>query len=512
MDSNENTRKPRSESDYNGVKFEKVPSEPTDVLPPPVVAVPTPSPGGNRQEATSMRRLYFAVFTAYLGSLGFGFAITYSSPALPDLRPKMSFTAEHSTWFGSLVKCGSIFGGFLGGQLVNILGRRATLWVSCAWFLAGWLCIIFAPSIALLFTGRALTGIAVGIVAPAVPVFISEISPARIRGLLNTGSNVLLFVGILTTYLLGKWLTYKYLAAALMAPTALMTILLFWTKESPRWLLQKGRRDEALESVLFYHGPEGKTELSAIEDSLSGTETFHFRELWKPYIYRPFLTMLMVMFVQQSSAIGVIVVYTNDIFRESGTSIASDDCSIIIGVVQVVVVAAASVLTDRVGRKILLLLSTFASSLCLFLFGYSFYLKEHSAETFALSYSWLPVVSMGLLFAAINIGLGHLPWVLLGEMLPLRVKGFATGFSTSFCFGYAFLLIKEFYRLQIFLGVAGSYWLFGALLLVGCILIWFLLPETKGKTLEEIEKLFGKEHTNSAENAAIRRKTYLPDM
>uniref|UniRef100_G3MR35 Major facilitator superfamily (MFS) profile domain-containing protein n=1 Tax=Amblyomma maculatum TaxID=34609 RepID=G3MR35_AMBMU len=481
-------------------------------MPSPVEVVLTTASGDKRRETTARRRLYFTVFTAYLGSLAFGFAITYSSPALPDVRQKMNFTVEESAWFGSLVKCGSIFGGLLGGQLVNILGRRMTLWVSCAWFLSGWLCIIFAPSIPLLFAGRALTGIAVGIVAPVVPVFISEICPARIRGLLNSGSNVMLFVGILTTYVLGKWLTYRHLATALLVPTALMTIFLFWAKESPRWLLQKGRRDAALESLLFYHGPAGKKELSAIEDSITGSETFHWRELAVAYIYRPFLTLLMVMFVQQSSAIGVIVVYTNDIFRESGTSMASEDCAIIIGVVQVLVVAAASGLTDRVGRRSLLLISTFATSLCLFLFGYSFYLKEHNAETFADSYSWLPVVSMGLLFVAINVGLGSLPWVLLGEMLPLRVKGFATGFCTAFSFGYAFLLIKEFYRLKLLLGDAGSYWLFGVLLLVGCVLIWIFLPETKGKTLEEIEQIFGKEHASSAETVVIKQKDLLADI
>lgn len=108
------------------------------------------------------------------------------------------------------------------------------------------------------------------------------------------------------------------------------------------------------------------------------------------------------------------------------------------------------------------------------------------------SYSWLPLAAMVLFFITLGTGLGPLPWVLLGELLPLRVKGFATGFCTAFSFGYTFLIIKEFYRLQLLLGVAGSYWLFGALLVVGFVLFAIFLPETKGKTLEEIEQLFGK--------------------
>ncbi|XP_049525288.1 solute carrier family 2, facilitated glucose transporter member 8 isoform X3 [Dermacentor silvarum] len=498
------SRKPSWVTEYVGVNFEKVPNKPADAFAPPA-AVDTEPAVLKRPTGSSRRPLYLAVFAAYLGTMAFGFAITYSSPALPDLRPKMNFTVEDSAWFGSLVKCGSIFGGLLGGNLVNVIGRRATLFVSCGWFLAGWLCIIFAQSIPLLFSGRALTGVAVGIVAPAVPVFISEICPSHIRGLLNTGSNVSLFCGILATYVLGKYLAYQHLAIALMAPTVFMSVLLFWTKESPRWLLQKGHRKAALESALFYYGPEGKKELAVIEESLCGIEQFRLRDLAVPHIYRPFLCMLLVMFVQQSSTVTVLVVYTHDIFREAGTSIPSDDCSIIIGVVQVVVVAIATVLTDRVGRKILLLVSTFATSMCLFLFGYSFYLKQHSPETFANSYTWLPIASVGLIFVAFNIGMGHLPWVLLGEMLPLRVKGFATGFCTAFAFGYSFLLIKEFYTLQLFLGVAGSYWLFGTLLLVGCVLFWIFLPETKRKTLEEIEQLFGKRAVDFASEAAISK-------
>ncbi|XP_077563220.1 solute carrier family 2, facilitated glucose transporter member 8-like [Haemaphysalis longicornis] len=437
-------------------------------------------------------RLYFAVFTAYLASLSFGAACTYSSPTLEELRLAMNFAPEDSSWFGSLLKCGSIFGGVLGGQLVNVLGRRPTLFISCAWFLAGWMCIIFAPSTLLLFAGRALTGVAVGIVTPAVPVFISEICPAHNRGLLVAASNVVVFSGMLLTYILGKWLGYKILAVTLMMPAAAMIFLLLWTKESPRWLLQKGRREAALQSALFYHGPNGKKLFTAIEESVSNTESFRIQELALPYIYKPFLYTLMAMFIQQSSACGVIVVFGNDIFEAAQTPIPASDCVIIMGAVQVLVNVVTMLLADRVGRKILLLSSTLTTSLSLMLLGYSFYLKQHHEETFLASYSWLPLAAMVLFFITLGTGLGPLPWVLLGELLPLRVKGFATGFCTAFSFGYTFLLIKEFYRLQELLGVPGTYWLFGALLVVGFVLFAVFLPETKGKTLEEIEQLFGK--------------------
>lgn len=459
-----------------------------------MAATPAPPRSEKSESAAAKYHLYSTVFTAYLASMSFGSAVTYSSPALPDIRPKMNFTTEDSAWFGSLVKCGSIFGGLLGGQLVNIIGRRATLFASSPWFLTGWLCIIFGPSKVLLFVGRTLTGVGVGIVAPAVPVYISEISPAHERGFLNTGGNLVVIVGVLLTFVLGKWLHYELLAVALMAPTVLMTILLLWAKESPRWLLQKGRREAALDSIIFYHGLEGRKRLGAIEESLYETGDFSFRDLARPYIIRPFLCALLVMFVQQSSAVGVLVVFANDIFRDAKTPISPADCTIIVGAVMLIIVAAATVLTDRLGRKILILSSTLATALSLFLLGYSFYMKEHSAEAFGRYYSWLPIVAMGFFFVAFGIGLAALPWVLLGEILPLRVRGFASGFCTAFTFGYSFLLIKEFYHLQLLLTIAGTYWLFGALLLAGFALILAFLPETKGKTLEEIEHFFWKGH------------------
>ncbi|KAH9368591.1 hypothetical protein HPB48_004058 [Haemaphysalis longicornis] len=327
-------------------------------------------------------------------------------------------------------------------------------------------------------------------VALAVPLFISEISPAHIRGRLNTGSHIAMFVGVLITFVLAKWLNYQLLAVAMMVPTVLMTIMLFWPKESPRWLLQIGRREAALHSVLFYHGPEGRKELAAIEGRIYETEDFRFRDLVRPHIYRPFLCALLVMFVHQSAGMAVLVVFANDILQDANASLSPTDAAIIVGAVQVYALAACAVFMDRLGRKILILSSTLATALSLFLLGYSFYLKEHSAEAFGRSYGWLPIVAMTLYIVAFCIGLAAVPWTLLGEILPLGVRGFASGFCTAFSFGYSFLLIKEFYVLQHLLTTAGTYWLFGAVLLLGFVLILAFLPETKGKTLEEIEHFF----------------------
>lgn len=483
-------RRRSSAPDPVSCQFEKVSGTPESDADVP------PKCSGTERDAKI--RLYLTVVTAYMASVSFGFACTYSSPALPDIRKTIDFSASDSGWFGSLVTLGAVFGGLAGGQLVNLIGRRGTLWAAAAWFIAGWLCLIFAPSTALLFVGRVLTGVAMGIVALTVSVFISEISPPNIRGLLNTGANAVLCVGILLTFALGKFLNYRWLAAFCLVPSAVMAVALFWVRESPRWLLQKGRRKDAIEALHFYQGPMISEQLEALDVSLANVQSFSLVDMTMPHIYKPFFCTLLPMFMQQASAVCVMLFYAQDIFEDAGTSISAEDCTIIVGALQVVVLFVATALADRVGRKILLIISSVGSSASLTILGVSFYMKASKGQEFLDSFGWLPLVAIGIFFMSYATGLGPLPWVLLGEMIPLRARGFATGVCTAILFGLAFLVTKEYDDMQLLMGTAGTYWMFAVLLSGALALFVAFVPETKGKSLEEIELLFGKPDSSSS--------------
>ncbi|CAN7998528.1 unnamed protein product, partial [Ixodes hexagonus] len=463
--------------------------------------------------AGARRRLYLTVASAYLASLSFGFTCTYSAPALPDIRKHMDLSDDDTGWFGSLVTLGAVFGGLVGGQLVNLLGRRGALLLSSAWFAAGWLFIIFGgPTIILLFVGRFLTGFGMGMVALAVPVFISEICPSGVRGLLNTGGNMILTMGILATFVVGKWLDYKWLAICCLAPSIAMAATLPWSKESPRWLLQKGRRKEATEALQFYLGTGIEKELETLEASINNLEVFSLRDLTLPHVYKPFLCTLLPMFMQQFSAVCIILFFANDIFAAAGTTISPEDCTIIVGAIQVVILFVATLLADRLGRKILLLVSSAAASLSLVLLGLCFYFKKTQGDAFLESYGWLPLASLSLYFVGYSMGLGPLPWVLLGEMLPLRVKGFATGICTAFCFGCGFLVVKEYHDMQVLMGTDGTYWMFAVILAACFFVVLFCVPETKGKSLEEIEHLFGKASSSGSLDYTDRNNGVALDL
>ncbi|XP_065288239.1 solute carrier family 2, facilitated glucose transporter member 8-like [Dermacentor albipictus] len=462
-------------------------------------------------EAEARMRLYLTVAITYLASLSFGLSVGYSSPALPSIREAMEFSETDSDWFGALVMLGAAIGGLSGGRQVNTIGRRNTLIASSLWFMFGWLCLAVATPKAALFVGRLLTGVGTGTVALAVSVFISEISPANYRGLLSTGANCVLGCGVLLVFVLGKYLGFWLLAVCCLLPAAAMSVLLFSCPESPRWLLKHNRRDSAARALRFYFGPGAASELTILEAAVSrkggaAAAAFSLRDMASPRVYRSFLCVLLTMTMQQLSAISLIITFTQDIFEQAGTTISPENSAIIVAFIQVVMVGVATFLADRLGRKILVLFSSAVSSVCLGALGLYFYYKSNGGDNFTETYGWLPLTSLCIYFVGYSVGLGPLPWVILGEMIPLKARAFATGTCTAIVFTEGFAVIISYNGMRAALGMAGTFWLFGAALAISFVLFLLFVPETGGKSLEDIEKLFGRstpsQHESLVKNEA----------
>ncbi|KAK8774487.1 hypothetical protein V5799_010973 [Amblyomma americanum] len=446
---------------------------------------------GAASEATARRRFYLCVAAAYLAMMSVGVMCAYSSPALPQIRERFNLTENDVAWFGSLVLPGAALGGLVGGQLVNLIGRRATMVSSAVWFVSGWICIILAKSTPLLFIGRFLTGGGMGTAAPTTSVYLSEVSPSRLRGLLNTGCNLLMAVGILLGYVMGKWLYYTWLAAACIVPAFVSgAAFVLYVQESPRWLIQKGRRSQAIDALKFYRGPKVEEEFSLLERSASNMPGLSWADIRQPQIYKPFLCSLLPMFMQQAAGLNVLLFYAKDIYDEAGASLESDDCAIIGGGITVATFLVATLLADKAGRKALFIVSAITTVIALGMLGLYFYLKDINGEDFPKHYGWFPLFAIGTYCVGHSLGLGPLPFVFLGEMIPLKAKGVASGICTAFLFGVGFLVVKEHFDLQHLLGTAGAYWLYGSLVMAAFVPFVMFVPETKGKSLEEIEKLF----------------------
>lgn len=453
------------------------------------------------EDSDGRLHLFLAELAAAMAAASYGLSVGYSSPALPDMRRRMHLTESQSSWFGSLLNIGALVGGLVGGQSIRYLGRRYTFLLTAVFHIAGWILIATGNTVWMLLLGRTSTGLATGVAALVVPVFISEVSPKEVRGLMDTVCTMAITFGILMAYVIGKWCHYEVLAAFCIIPPVIMAVLLPMLAGSPRWLLQVGRQDSALRALQYYRGPDVAVEFGAMHEAVTADleSPLTLAELARPWVYKPFLCTLGAFFLQQFSGIAVMLFYTQDIFATAGTGLSAADSTIVVGAVQVVCVGLATQLTDRLGRRPLMLFSTTVSGVSLVILGCFYHFKRTLGPSFVHSYGWLPLFSLCLYFLGFSVGLSPVPSILLGEILPLRVKSEAASLLIFFYFSCGTLVAKEYTDMMALVGEAGVYWFYASFMAAGFVLVAVFLPETKGKTLEEIQEIFGSRRSEHEE-------------
>ncbi|XP_048414718.1 solute carrier family 2, facilitated glucose transporter member 8 isoform X2 [Stegostoma tigrinum] len=400
------------------------------------------------------RNLYLATFTAVLGPLSFGFVLGYSSPAIPELQtdsnPHLNLDSTQASWFGSLVTVGAAVGGIIGGWIVDKIGRKLTL-MSCAVpYVVGFMIIVAARNVWMLYGGRILTGLASGVTSLVVPVYISEMAHPKIRGLLGSSVQLMVVTGIMGAYVSGMVLTWYWLAVLCSLPPTLMVVLMCFMPETPRYLLRKNKRAEALRVLAWLRGPEvdSEWECRQIEANCDEQDTkFALSDLKNPTIYKPLLIGISMMLFQQLSGINAVMFYAESIFEQAHFKNSSEG-SVIVGVVQVVFTAVAAIIMDKAGRKLLLAISGFA------------------------------------------LGCGPIPWLVMSEIFPVRARGIASGACVLTNWSTAFLVTKEFHDLVENITQYGTFWLFSSFCFMNLLFTIFFVPETKGRTLEQIEAYF----------------------
>ncbi|XP_027470123.2 solute carrier family 2, facilitated glucose transporter member 8 isoform X1 [Zalophus californianus] len=460
-------------------------------------------PGGS---APLSHRVFLAAFAAALGPLSFGFALGYSSPAIPSLRraasPALRLDDAAASWFGAIVTLGAAAGGVLGGWLVDRAGRKLSLLLCTVPFVVGFAVITAAQDVWMLLGGRLLTGLACGIASLVAPVYISEISYPSVRGLLGSCVQLMVVIGILLAYLAGWVLEWRWLAVLGCVPASFMMLLMCYMPETPRFLLTRQRRQEATAAMQFLWGSEQVWEEPPVGAEHQG---FHLAQLRHPGIYKPFIIGISLMAFQQLSGINAVMFYAETIFEEAKFK-DSSLASVIVGVIQVLFTAMAALIMDRAGRRLLLTLSGVVMVFSTSAFGAYFKLTQggpsnsshvdlltplslESAST-SVGLAWLAVGSMCLFIAGFAVGWGPIPWLLMSEIFPLHVKGMATGVCVLTNWFMAFLVTKEFSSVMEVLRPHGAFWLASAFCIFSVLFTLSCVPETKGKTLEQITAHF----------------------
>jgi len=489
----------------------------------------------NNQDVTSStyskKKQVFATFCATLGCLLNGSVIGYTSPAIPSLISSNSTTIwghesnidiQQASWITGLLSIGCFLGCIIAGPIMERIGRRRTLmFVASSFYAGGFLLITLAGYAEMIYAGRFMNGMGLGLVLATVSVYIVEIATTDMRGFLGCFVQFLGSVGVLLTFSIGSVLNWWQLALANLGMVPFFVIAMWFIPESPRWLIMKGNEWAAEVSLKWLRGRDADAldrEIEKIKKEIAvrKRERNSITQLLKPEVLKPFAICMTMMFFLQMSGFNVMVFYCGTIFERVGSSIDSNTASIIVGVVLLLSCFVALAVVSQLGRKVILVLSIFGMSICHITLGACFYLHRNqtvpelissnvtdnvdiSSNTSELTQiiassgviGWLPLVSViGFLFLG-NIGYGTLIWVVTAELLPPKVRAMANSFIICFAFITGFIVAKTFVDLvQSELHESGTFWLYGGICFVGGLFTLVCVPETRNKSIEEIQAYF----------------------
>ncbi len=444
-----------------------------------------------------MRYVTLVSIAAALGGLLFGFDTAVVSGAVGFMQDRFGLSDLQVGWAVSSLIIGCIVGAALSGTLSDRLGRKKVLIAAALLFVVGSIGSAIPDTFAGYVIARMIGGVGIGITSTLSPLYNAEIAPAKYRGRLVALNQFAIVSGIFLTYFVNSGIAgygddawdistaWRWMFGVGAIPGIVYMLLLLLVPESPRWLIKQGRAEEALPILLRIHGEEAaKKEVLEIKESFREERT-PFRELFKPGLRFALFVGVGIAVLQQITGINAILYYAPEILKETGAGTnAALVQTILVGFINFVFTILSIWLIDKAGRKALLLIGTSAMTISLALIGLAFRTGHSSGP--------LVLILILVYVAAFAISLGPVVWVLLSEIFPNRVRGRATAVASMALWAADYLVSQSFPPLLKSAGPAATYWIFGALSLLTVLFTVRFVPETKGKSLEEIEKLWKK--------------------
>ena len=406
-------------------------------------------------------------------------------------------------WAMSSALIGCLFGALSAGKLSDRLGRKPILILAAGLFICTAVGTGAVHSFTFFNVFRLVGGFAIGIASSLSPMYIAEIAPAHLRGRFVSINQLTVVLGILTSQIVNwqiaepvalgathemireSWngqMGWRWMFWAMTVPAALFFVFSFILPESPRWLASSGKREAALKVFTRMGGKEyAVTELAAIEAaSACQTQEGGFRQLLNPAMYKVLTIGVVMAILQQWCGINVIFNYAQEIFMAAGYGVSDVLMNIVVtGITNVIFTILAMFVVDRWGRKALTLIGSFGLAIIYSFMGAAYYFHITGIVL-------LIIVVMAI--ACYAMTLATVMWVIISEIFPNRIRGVAMSVCTFALWAACFILTYTFPMLNSGLGAAGTFWLYGLICLAGGIFVVFRLPETKGKSLEEIEK------------------------
>ncbi|MCP4310496.1 MAG: sugar porter family MFS transporter [Bacteroidetes bacterium] len=452
---------------------------------------------------------------AATGGLLFGFDTGVISGAIPFLQDYFELTDSQIENVTALGLIGAVVGALLTGVITDILGRKKVILASAFIFATGAVWTGLAPTVTQLMISRFYLGLAIGVSSFAVPLYISEISPTKIRGTLVSMFQLLITVGILTAYLSDSALAdnndlecWRPMLWVGVIPALILFIGMFFLPETPRWLMSKGREEEARKILDKIEDAEIiDSSISVMKSDIAiDASKASWKELFKPWLRNALIIAMGIMFFQQFVGINTVIYYSPKIFLAAGFegAEAAIAASVIVGVVNVLFTILSLFIIDKLGRRKLYFIGLSGITVALVCMGLGFMLPGAG--------KWFLVISMLVYIAFFAISLGPLGWLIITEVFPTRVRGLGASIGSLSNWGFNTLVVWTFFKMASAIGnakevvvpdgqdlsevcpscVGSVFWIFAAVALIGIVWGYFFIPETKGIPLEKIEEHWKK--------------------
>jgi sugar porter (SP) family MFS transporter len=448
--------------------------------------------------------LWFICIVAALGGLLFGYDTAVISGTIGLLRNQFNLSTGMEGTLVSSVLFGSIIGCLIAGYLSDKFGRKKVLILSGLLFIVASLGCSIAPDVITLIIIRLLGGIGVGIASVLSGLYISEISPPEIRGRMTTLFQFAITIGIMLALFVNAYLkgiadknldsvsgglfhlmvikeTWRAMLLAMFIPSLFFTISLFFVPESPRWLMKQGLVEKARNVLLKI------TDRKTTEDEISSIDltlkqgSVALSDLLKPGLRKAFFVAMFLAVVSELSGITVIFYYGPDILEKAGLKLSDALGGFVsVGIVNVLFTIIAIWKLDSIGRRPLLFVGNCGAFISMIALGICF--------SVGMSAGLLPVFLICSFVAFFAFSMGPIKWVVMAEIFPTKIRGRAVAIASFAVWITDWILNLVFPIVRESMGMSGIFFLFSAFLIPQFFFIWKVMPETKGKTLEEIEQ------------------------
>ncbi|KAF2884943.1 hypothetical protein ILUMI_21220 [Ignelater luminosus] len=423
-----------------------------------------------------------------------GLFIGWPTSSLPKILNKNSTiptTDDEGSWIATMLLVGGVCGSLTAAIILDRLGRKLIILFTSIPFFISWIIIAFANSASLIMVARFIAGISDGLVFCSVPVYLAEIAEPKLRGFIGSSITVACLFGMLLVNIIATHLSIKMTALVCSVFPLLLLVTFIWMPESPYYLIMKGKFAQARHSLTFFRRQEEvDDELKRLTTAVGeqNRNTGRYLDLFTVKSNRKAVYIVMgTRFGQQFSGAIAIMLYVQMIFKEIGDDISPITASIVYLGVQLLISFICTMFIDRIGRRPLLIASLIGTIITLFIEGCYFYIKDKT-NIDVRSFSLIPVITLILFEIMFSLGLHTIPLLLTGEMFPTNVKAFAVSFLDIYFCIISTIAIKLFQLTKDYFGLYIPFFVSCVCDILTLIFVMTFVPETKGKTLEEVQE------------------------